>query len=99
MSSIKRRAAFFVVALALSAAAMAFDPEGLRRTLALRQDVARIRAENEALRKANEKLRVELRLLQDDPDALERAAREELGLVRPDEVIFRLEGEDASRGR
>lgn len=35
-----------------------------------------------------EQLRRRIRALQEDPAALERAARAELGLVRPDEVVI-----------
>ena len=69
------------------------DPQGLRHTQRLEEDLAKIQATNQAIGRKNEVLRRELELLADDPAALERAAREELGLVRPGEVIFRLEVE------
>lgn len=73
------------------------DPQGWKRTRRLQEDVASLKAANVDLRGENERLRRELLLLADDPQALERAAREELGLVRPGEVIFRLrEGGDAA---
>jgi len=72
---------------------LAADPKGLRHTRRLAADLEGIEASNEELRRRNEKLRRELQLLADDPAALERAAREELGLIRPGEVIFRLEEE------
>ena len=73
---------------------LAADPKGLRHTRRLAEDLEGIEGSNEQLRRKNEKLRRELQLLADDPAALERAAREELGLVRPGEVIFRLEEAD-----
>ena len=75
------------------------DPRGLRHTERLTEDFEGIRAGNAGLRAQNEKLRRELQLLADDPAALERAAREELGLVRPGEVIFRLEEEGDAAAR
>lgn len=40
------------------------------------------------LRQENSRLRHEARRLREDPKAIEEAAREELGLMRPDEVLF-----------
>ena len=77
---------------------LAADPRGLRHTQRLAEDLEGIRQGNDELRRENLKLRRELQLLADDPAALERAAREELGLVRPGEVVFRLEetGDEAA---
>lgn len=36
----------------------------------------------------NRKLRLEVQRLQNDPELLERLAREELGLVKPGEVVY-----------
>lgn len=91
----RRSWAILLGAVAFSVGAMALDPAGYRHAKTLRQDIRRIQEENATLRKGNERLRQELRRLADDPQALEQAAREELGLMRPDEVIFRLEEEDA----
>jgi cell division protein FtsB len=59
----------------------------------------RLRAENVRLHETNIKLRAELDELSEDAagqmlarGAIERAARDELGLVRPGEVVFSLEG-------
>ncbi|WP_373048173.1 FtsB family cell division protein [Vulgatibacter sp.] len=78
---------------------LAADPRGLRHTRRLADDLEQVHERNGGLRAKNEVLRRELELLADDPAALERAAREELGLVRPGEVIFRLEeeGDEAAR--
>lgn len=77
---------------------LAVDPHGLRHTKSLQANLEQIEATNAQLEQKNTKLRRELELLADDPLALERAAREELGLVRPGEVIFRLE-EEADEAR
>lgn len=76
---------------ALAALGLALDPHGLRHARRLQVDLERIEAENEQLRAGNGRLRMELRRLADDPAVLERVAREELGLVRPGDVVFRLE--------
>lgn len=71
------------------------NPDGLRHTKKLEADLKAISADNLRIRKENDALRRELQLLSDNPAALERAAREELGLIMPGEVIFRLEEADA----
>ncbi len=91
----------FVVLAVVTVAALVWlvaDPDGLRHTRTLQADLDQIEATNGRLIRKNEQLRRELELLADDPAALERAAREELGLVRPGEVIFRLE-EEADEAR
>lgn len=73
---------------------LVLHPSGLGRTLRLRADATSLSASNDELRFENDRLRRELKALADDPAELERAAREELGLVRPGEVVFRLEDGD-----
>lgn len=46
------------------------------------------RRELEALRAENSRLAGEILALRTDPRAIERIAREELGLAAPDEVVF-----------
>jgi cell division protein FtsB len=67
------------------------DAKGFRRYLLLRQDVESIQARNRALAEQNDALRREINALRNDPTALERAAREELGYIKPGEIVFHLE--------
>jgi cell division protein FtsB len=76
--------------LAVLFVASALHPAGLRKHRALAADVLRLADENEKLRERNQKLRREARALAGDPAALERAAREELGWVRPGERVYEL---------
>lgn len=69
----------------------AVDAKGFRRYLRLRQDVEALEERNQLLSEQNEALLREINALRDDPAALERAAREELGYVRPGEIVFHLE--------
>jgi len=78
-------------ALALLAGAAALDPEGLRKHVRLQEDVRRIAEDNRRLAFENARLAREAEALRQDPAALERAAREELRLVRPGEVVYRVE--------
>ncbi|MBJ6765598.1 septum formation initiator family protein [Myxococcaceae bacterium JPH2] len=79
-----------MVAVALSLASVA-DAKGFRRYLSLRQDVESLRERNRTLATQNEVLRQEINALRKDPVALERAVREELGYVKPGEIVFHLE--------
>jgi len=81
-----------VLAGVLSLASVA-DARGFRRYLALRQDVESLQGRNRALSDQNEALRREINALRKDPAALERAVREELGYVKPGEIVFHLEEE------
>lgn len=81
-----------VLAGVLSLASVA-DARGFRRYLALRQDVESLQERNRALSDQNEVLRREINALRKDPTALERAVREELGYVKPGEIVFHLEEE------
>jgi cell division protein FtsB len=47
-----------------------------------------IEAKVTSLRHENARLRDEARRLRQDPQAIEEAARQELGLMRPDEILF-----------
>jgi len=63
---------------------------GLARTLELRRDLRALRARNAQLAADNERLAREATALRDDPSAVERVARVELGWVRPGEIIVDL---------
>lgn len=92
----KGRLLLLSLGISLLALAFALDPKGIRHTLDLAEDADRLRRENAALEAKNEKLKVQLRHLATEVDALERVAREELGLVLPNEIIFQLETDGAS---
>jgi cell division protein FtsB len=80
-----------IAMLALSLVAvpvLLLQPEGLPRLRALQHELDQVRSENAEMRRGVEHLRVEVRQLRDDPTAVERIARDELGLVRKDEVVF-----------
>ena len=83
-------------AAALSLALIVFslaDKGGLRRLSLLHRDVAKAEAANAALRAENARLSRTVRKLgtRVDPSALERAARQQLGFVKQDELLFKFE--------
>ncbi|HEY8211216.1 MAG TPA: septum formation initiator family protein [Myxococcaceae bacterium] len=69
------------------------DSGGFRRRRALQRDLQDLEERNRGLRERNQALLEEIELLRSDPAAIERAAREELGFVRPGELVFTVGGE------
>src|SRR5512140_1111451 len=88
----RRRAAYgyacaVLVLLGLSLA----DPNGLRKAVRNEAEVRRLERENASLETRVTQLRREVKALQGDPTALERAAREDLGYVKPGEIVYKLD--------
>ncbi len=80
-----------VVVALIFAAGSAFAEGGFRRYFKLSQDVRQLKDKNRRIVEENARLRREVEALKGDGRAIERAAREELGFVRPGEVVFSLE--------
>ena len=78
------------VALVLTLVSAA-DARGFRRYLRLRQDVESMRERNRVPTEQNDVLLREISARRNDPAALERAVREELGYIKPGELVFHLE--------
>lgn len=78
-----------VLILALvGAPIMIFAPEGLPRLRGLERELAGVDAENRQLQRESDELRSYVARLRDDPAAVERIARDDLGLVRQSDVVF-----------
>jgi len=78
-----------ILALALiGAPIMIFSPEGLPRMRAVEKELADVEDDNAQIRREIESLRGNVARLRDDPAAIERIARDNLGLVRQTEVVF-----------
>ena len=73
---------------AISVPMMMLSTTGLPRLQGLREE--KVRADEEVSRLSQQiwELRAEVARIKDDPAAVERAARDELGLVRRTEVVF-----------
>ena len=67
---------------------LVLEPEGLPRMRALEHELSDVTSENAALRQSVGNLRGEVKRLRDDPAAVERIARDQLGLVRKSEIVF-----------
>jgi cell division protein FtsB len=85
-----RPASYFLVSLVFSAILFALFFVGDRGFLQARRQKAELRAAQEEVARIdaeNRKLEAEVHALKNDPRALEKVAREKLGLVRPGDVV------------
>jgi len=76
-----------------------FGDRGILNLVGKRRQVEVLRAELEELRAENARLSSEIAALRTSPRAIERLAREQLGLARPDETVFLIREEDAPARR
>jgi len=67
-----------------------FGPYGYLSMKRSERESEQIRQEIDRLDRENSQLSDQIRALQTDPAAIEKAAREDMGLARPGELIFRL---------
>jgi cell division protein FtsB len=86
---VQRTLPIAMLSLALIAVpVLVLEPEGLPRLRSLEKELDQVTAENAESTREVERLRVEVQELRDDPAAVERIARGELGMVRKSEVVF-----------
>ena len=71
--------------------AIIFGDHGLTGMKAMREELKQIRQENARLEKENMDLYRTINRLKNDPAYIEQVAREELNMVRPDEIVFRFD--------
>jgi cell division protein FtsB len=66
---------------------MVLRPEGLTRMRGLEAELARVQQQNLAMKRDVNALRADVARLRDDPKAVERIARDQLGMVRKNEIV------------
>ncbi len=69
----------------------AFGPDGVAKALRLEQDLSKLEVKNQELRQENTDLQRQVESLRVDRGAIERVARDELGMVRPEDIVFLFE--------
>jgi cell division protein FtsB len=87
-----RRHLLEILGLALLALAI-HDIFGAHGYLAMRRSekqIGELRGQIEQLNKENQDLIEHVKALKSDPEAIEKIAREEMGLARPGEMIFKM---------
>jgi cell division protein FtsB len=87
---LRRKAATLASILAFVALVVGslFGDGGILQVLAQRERSAALQRQIEELQLENGRLAAEISALRRDPRAVERIAREELGLARPGETVF-----------
>jgi len=68
-----------------------FDPQGMPRYRALKAEIEVLDGQNRGYRDEVRQLEAQVRALRTDPEALERVARDELGMIREDELVFQFD--------
>lgn len=93
-SSFFRRNLRTILGLAILALAIhdVFGPHGFLAMRRTRKEIQQFSAEMQQLNKENQALSQEVLSLKSDPRLIERIAREDMGLARPGELIFKLPG-------
>jgi cell division protein FtsB len=69
----------------------AYGPSGIGQVLQLERDLERIESENGRVQLENRELRAQINRLKNDEREVERVARDELGLVRANDLVFLFE--------
>ncbi len=80
-------ASILVIAIT-SVPVLVLSPEGLPRVRAQEAELRAVTQEVEAAQRQILLLRKRVAEIKDNPSAIQHIARDELGLVRPDEVVF-----------
>ena len=70
---------------------LVFSPNGLGRLTRLRAEQARTREEISRISDRVTLLRAEVQQIRENPSAVERVARDQLGLIRRREVVFQFQ--------
>lgn len=99
-SSFWRRHLREILAIALLTLAV-HDVFGAHGFLAMRRtqkEIQGLRDKITRLNQENSKLSSQVKALKSNPKAIERIAREEMGLARPGEIIFKLPSADKAAG-
>lgn len=96
---LRRKAATLASILAFIALIVGslFGDGGVLQVLDERERSLALRRQIEELRQENNRLAAEVAALRSDPRAVERIAREELGLARPGETVFVIREEPSPR--
>jgi cell division protein FtsL len=79
---------FGVILLVALVVGSLFGDRGILQLVSQRERAEAMAREIDEMREENTRLAQEIRALQADPRAVERLAREELGLARPGEKVF-----------
>lgn len=88
----KRRLIFFtiiILSLLYLVISFTFGDAGLLRYRELREKKSQLSGEIQSIETRNARAKAELKLLKENPFYLEKYAREDFGMAKPDEYIFK----------
>jgi cell division protein FtsB len=71
-----------------------FGDNGILKLKKIEQESENVKAASEKIKAENERLKKEIKLLQEDKKYVEKVAREELGMTRKDEIIYKKKQDD-----
>jgi cell division protein FtsB len=71
-----------------------FGDNGILKLRKIEQENEKVKAASEKIKTENERLKKEITLLREDRKYVEKVAREELGMTRKDEIIFKKKQDD-----
>ncbi len=95
VSEVKKRRLIFFTFVVLSflylSISLVFGDVGLLRYFELNRTKKGLEKQLFEINRQNEQIRTQIKLLKEDPFYKEKLAREEFGLARPDEYIFKYE--------
>ncbi len=93
ISEVKKKRLIFLTFVVLSfiylSISLVFGDMGLIRYLELNRTKMNLESQLSEINRQNEQLRTQLKLLKEDPFSREKLAREEYGLSKPNEYIFK----------
>jgi cell division protein FtsB len=72
------------------------DRQGLPRYRALSEELVEVRKSNDQARRSLRRLELTVRALRNKPEAVERIARDELGMLYRDELLFQFPNDNSS---
>lgn len=76
-----------------------FGDKGWRDLNAMKQELAVLKAENDTLQQENIDLHRRIQRLKEDPEFMETVARQELKMIKKDEIVFKFTDDDADKRR
>ena len=95
VSEVRKRRLIFITFVVLSfvylSISLLFGDAGLLRYIELNKTKKGLEKQLVEINRQNEKIRTQIKLLKEDPFYKEKLAREEFGLAKPDEYIFKYE--------
>ena len=98
----KKLSKFEIAALIVMVAAALFmavtavvGKHGLLTYVQMHKRYESARVDLESMKKENDRLKKEIAALKEDPATIERVAREELGMVRPGEILYKVMKKDS----